>query len=138
MKTITQILTEWTYPAYTADIVIIKDSQILLIKRKNDPYKNMWALPGGFVDEGETPLEAAKRELKEETNLVVKSLTYVGKWDKDGRDPRGKVVTTAFKAIVDGDVKPKAGDDAKEIKWFDIDELPQLAFDHKDIIAKAL
>jgi 8-oxo-dGTP diphosphatase len=139
MKNIKQILSEgYKYPAYTADLVILKDDTILLIKRKNPPFQGSWALPGGFVDPGETAEKAAHRELKEETGVKVSKLVHVGRWDKPDRDPRGQVITDAFKAVVTGDVKERAGDDAKEVKWFDVKKLPSLAFDHKDIIVKAL
>lgn len=129
----------YTYPAYTADIVATFNSKILLIKRKKDPFKGQWALPGGFVDPGENAEQAAKREMIEETGVKLAKLTKVGVWDKPGRDPRGEVITTAFLADLREEPKVRAGDDAKEAKWWPIGGLPnKIAFDHLDIIRKAL
>lgn len=122
-------------PSVTVDIVLIKkNNQILLIKRKNDPFKECWALPGGFVDEMEDLPAAAKRELLEETSINLENLTQFGAYGKPNRDPRGHTVSIIYYAIIDYEIKGKAGDDAKEIKWFSISNLPTLAFDHEDIV----
>lgn len=133
-------------PAVTVDTIIVSkpasDSQpkILLIQRKNPPCKGQWALPGGFVDEGEPLDTAAARELKEETSVDSQDvdLFQVGAYGDPGRDPRGWCVTVAYAAIVPGtELGVKAADDAAEAKWFSVTSLPHLAFDHKQIIREA-
>jgi len=128
-------------PALTVDCLILHqendDFQILLIQRKNEPFKNHWALPGGFVDENETVENAALRELKEETNVENIEANLVGVFSEKGRDPRGWTVSVAFYGIVDkSKYQAQAGDDARNIAWFSVKELPDLAFDHDKIIAK--
>ena len=126
----------------TIDIIIIKktlpDILLLLIKRKNEPFKDHWALPGGFVDENEDLEVAAKRELEEETNIKAAHLEQIGAFGKPFRDPRGHLVTVAYFGIVDENTIAIANDDAKEVRWFSLKNLPQLAFDHSDIINTAL
>lgn len=126
----------------TVDVVLFKKylniSQILLIKRKNEPFRDYWALPGGFVDENEDLEIAAKRELREETSIDLNQLTQIKAYGKPFRDPRSHMVTVAFWAEVGEGVIGEAADDAKELKWFNIDDLPQLAFDHFDIITDAV
>jgi 8-oxo-dGTP diphosphatase len=121
---------------YTADMVLVADRKVLLIKRKWDPYEGMWAFPGGHVDEGETSLEAAVRELKEETGIVLKAsaLKLLGVFDAPGRDPRGRYVTVAYLATLPQAIAPKASDDAADARWWHLDALPELAFDHAEII----
>jgi 8-oxo-dGTP diphosphatase len=120
----------------TVDILIINDTteEILLIKRLNEPFKDYWALPGGFVDENEDLEEAAHRELKEETNLEVEDLYQLGAFGAPGRDPRGHMISIAYLGYSSDVENAKAMDDAKELKWFKINALPKLAFDHKEII----
>lgn len=120
----------------TVDILIINDTteEILLIKRLNEPFKDYWALPGGFVDENEDLEEAAHRELKEETNLEVEDLYQLGAFGAPGRDPRGRMISIAYLGYSSDVENAKAMDDAKELKWFKINDLPKLAFDHKEII----
>jgi len=126
----------------TVDAVILRNNktvkEILLIRRKNDPFKDCWALPGGFVDEGEDLEDAAIRELEEETSVKIDSAEQIGAFGKPGRDPRHHTVSVAYMAIVPENTQAVAADDAKAIGWFAIDDLPALAFDHADIIAKAL
>lgn len=126
----------------TVDVIILKKTaeydKILLIKRKNEPFKNFWALPGGFVDENEDLEDAAKRELKEETSLTVEKLSQIGAYGKPYRDPRSHIVTIAYCGRVEEIVEGKAADDAKELKWFAVNNLPPLAFDHLQIITDAL
>lgn len=126
----------------TVDNVIIRSvdsrKEILLIKRKNDPFKDFWALPGGFVDENEDLEAAAIRELEEETNLIVEKVLQIGAYGKPGRDPRSHVVSVAYYSEVSNTLVAKAQDDAKEVDWFTINELPNLAFDHAIIIKDAL
>lgn len=121
----------------TVDVVLIKDTnpkQLLLIKRKNEPFKDCWALPGGFVDENEDLEIAAKRELEEETQVKTTELIQVGAYGKPFRDPRSHVVSIAYFGTVNESTIAKASDDAKEVNWFIINNLPELAFDHIDII----
>lgn len=126
----------------TVDTVLFKKERerafLLLIKRKNNPFKGFWALPGGFVDENEDILEAAKRELFEETTIKCDSLIQVGAFGKPFRDPRSHVITIAYYGWVEADIVGKAADDAKELAWFDINDLPNLAFDHEVIINEAI
>ena len=126
----------------TVDVVLIRENnhqlELLLIKRKNEPYKNDWALPGGFVDKNEDLETAAIRELKEETSIDVNKLEQLKAFGKPFRDPRNHVVSIAFFGIIDNTVVAKAADDAKEAKWFSVKDLPKLAFDHDEIINFAL
>lgn len=124
----------------TVDAVIVRnapDYELLLIKRKNEPFKDCWALPGGFVDENEDLEVAAKRELEEETQIRINSLQQIGAFGKPFRDPRNHMVTIAYFGEVTEDVIAIASDDAKEAQWFSIKKLPVLAFDHQEIIEKA-
>lgn len=121
----------------TVDVVLIKEThpkQILLIKRKNEPFKDFWALPGGFVDENEDLETAAKRELEEETQVKINQLEQIGAYGKPFRDPRSHVVSVAYFGVTNENLIVKASDDAKDVNWFFINNLPYLAFDHKDII----
>jgi 8-oxo-dGTP diphosphatase len=126
----------------TVDAVVFRNSvagkQLLLIKRKNEPFKGKWALPGGFVDEGEDLPVAAKRELQEETGLVIENLQQFGAFGKPGRDPRSHTVSIAYVGFADENAQAIAADDADEAGWFSITALPELAFDHADIIKLAL
>lgn len=129
-------------PAVTADLVIVarepKGDRVLLVQRGRDPYKDHWALPGGFVDENEDLVDAAARELEEETGLTGVELKQVGAYGKPGRDPRGHTITIAFCAIIQEVLPVSAGDDASMALWFPVNALPSLAFDHDDIIRDAL
>ncbi len=139
-------MTEYTYKyprlALTVDMIIARivneKLQVLLIQRLNSPYKNKWAFPGGFVDMDETLEQAAVRELAEETGVVNVNLKQFKAYSAVNRDPRGRTVSVAFTGKVNGDVIAKAGDDAKNTGWFDINNLPQLAFDHNEILAEIL
>jgi 8-oxo-dGTP diphosphatase len=122
-------------PAVTVDSVVFTLNQkILLIKRKNDPFKNQWALPGGFIDMEETALQSAQRELEEESGINTEDLFPLGFYDTPQRDPRGRTISLAFWTIIPSELSLKAGDDAKEANWFMLNDLPALAFDHKEII----
>lgn len=130
-------------PALGTDILLFSKEQeetfVLLIERGNEPFKDFWAFPGGFVEEGESAEEAAVRELQEETNLRLNHLEQLGAFTKPGRDPRGWIITIAFYAFVDrGQLTPQAGDDARTTQWFPLSNLPKLAFDHPEILNKAL
>jgi 8-oxo-dGTP diphosphatase len=125
-------------PAFGTDILLFsKEShgiEILLIERLKDPFTGFWAFPGGFVEEGESCEQAALRELEEETGLELASIQQLQTFSKPNRDPRGWVVTVAFFAWVEKtELKPVAGDDAKNVQWFPIQHLPTLAFDHQEI-----
>ena len=123
------------------DTVVYTDAEVLMIKRKNPPFAGHWALPGGFIDPGETPKQAAMRELVEETGLEVSALNFVGEYKTPGRDPRMEHVWSyAFSLHVAAKESVKAGDDASRAEWIPIKQLNkiQLAFDHVDIIKQAL
>lgn len=124
---------------YTADVVLLAASHVLLIERGWDPFKGRWALPGGHVDTGETSLDASVRELEEETGITVSAadLRQVGAFDAPGRDPRGRYVSVAYTATLPTPVRPTAGDDATAARWWPLNALPGLAFDHADILARA-
>lgn len=127
--------------AITVDAVIFKDlnstAKVLLIKRKDEPFKDSWALPGGFLENTENLNEGAKRELLEETGLEIERLEQLKAYGDLNRDPRGRTISIAFIGALKNEVKIKAGDDAKEAKWFNLDSLPDLAFDHFQIIKDA-
>jgi 8-oxo-dGTP diphosphatase len=128
---------EYKSPSLTVDGVIIKDNKVLLIKRRNEPYKDKWAIPGGFVEYGEKTEDAVIREIKEETGLEAKIDGLIGVYSDPDRDPRKHVVSIAY-LLTDIKGKEKGGDDAKEAKWWYIKELPDLAFDHHNILDDAL
>ncbi|HMK49029.1 MAG TPA: NUDIX hydrolase [Thermodesulfovibrionales bacterium] len=118
-------------PVPTVDVIIERDEGVLLIKRRNPPEG--WALPGGFVDYGESLEAAAIREAKEETGLDVKLIRQFHSYSEPSRDPRHHTITTVFIATAEG--KPVAGDDAMETAVFSKDNLPEkIAFDHRDIL----
>jgi len=124
-------------PSVTVDCVVFDDcDRLLLIRRRNAPFAGQFALPGGFIDPGETTEDAARRELREETGLETRELRLAGVYSKPGRDPRGWTVSIAYLVTTDGAV-PKAGDDAAEVEfradWRDLD----LAFDHNVIVRDA-
>lgn len=108
--------------------------KILLVQRKSDPYKNMWALPGGFLEEDEELEDGARRELHEETGLQIEKLTQLKAFGAVGRDPRGRTITVAFSGKTKTEEEVRGGDDAAAAKWFRLDDLPELAFDHAIII----
>lgn len=121
----------------TVDAIIIDKktkSQILLIKRLNDPYKNCWALPGGFIEMDETLEESVIRETMEETSLSGIEFEQFRIYGNPGRDPRGRNITLTFYGLCENPEQAKAGDDAGELKWFLLNDLPELAFDHQKMI----
>lgn len=125
---------------FTADVIALTDdNRVLLIKRGWDPHKGAWALPGGHVDPGETSRDAASRELREETGVDVNPshLWQLGVFDDPNRDPRGRYVTAAYIAHVANNTTATPGDDAVEARWFPINQLPDLAFDHAAILNAA-
>ncbi len=126
-------------PSLTVDAIVIHDDKILLIKRKNPPFRDHYALPGGFVEYGETTENACLRELMEETGVKGEIISLVGVYSDPNRDPRGHVISIAYLC------KPlstnvKAGSDAKQAQWLPLSELDniKLAFDHKKIVRDAL
>lgn len=124
-----------------ADIVVHTDTEVLMIKRKNNPYAGHWALPGGFIDPGETPDQAAIRELAEEAGLHVNHATFVGEFREPGRDPRMEHTWSwAYSVHIADKAETTAGDDASATAWIPINKLGkmQLAFDHGAILNKAL
>lgn len=149
---------DYPLPAVTVDTVIFTIRRgklmVLLIKRRDMPFKGSWAIPGGFVEvgvghksrgkQGEDLFDAAERELEEETSLqrerdevFLEQLCTVGTPD---RDPRGRVITVAYYALISPEAyhRVQAGDDAVEAEWFDVEELPKMAFDHDAIMATAV
>ena len=120
----------------TTDGIIVKNDSVLLIRRKYDPFKGKWALPGGFVEYGETTELAVVREVFEETGLRTKIVHLVGVYSDPHRDPRGHTVTIAYLLEVVGG-RICSGDDSLDAKFFNLDELPELAFDHGKIIQEA-
>jgi 8-oxo-dGTP diphosphatase len=127
-------------PSLTVDVALVTrdaDPRVLLIQRKADPFAGKWALPGGFVDENERLIDAARRELKEETGVEQADLEQLHTFGDPGRDPRGWTVSVVFLARATLDqLKPVAGDDAAAVGWFPLSEPPPLAFDHADIVAR--
>jgi 8-oxo-dGTP diphosphatase len=132
---------DYPRPALTVDIVIATretPSRVLLIRRLNDPFAGSWALPGGFVEENERLVDAACRELKEETGLEVATLEQLYTAGDPGRDPRGWTVSVVYLAQINSvEAQAVAADDAEAVGWFSIDNLPVLAFDHAMILARA-
>ena len=120
-------------PSLTVDGILIINHEILLIKRGNDPFKDMWALPGGFVDYGEKTEDAIKREMKEETGLICDITDLFGVYSDPNRDPRGHTVSIIYD-LIKKDGTLQCGDDASEVKFFQLSNLPPLAFDHDSII----
>lgn len=123
-------------PCATADVIVERDKQILLIKRKHEPFRNMWALPGGHLDCGKETLEiTAVRELKEETGISVneEDLEFFRVYSEPDRDPRGHYITHVYVAKAFNG-QPVADDDANDARFFSIKKLPKLAFDHEKIL----
>lgn len=128
-------------PAVTADCVVITkeaEPKVLLIQRGGEPFKGRWAFPGGFMNMDETTEQCAIRELEEETGLQVRDVVQIGAYSKVDRDPRGRTVTVAYLAIVDSPLEVKGQDDAAKAEWWPLSALPQLAFDHEDIMRDAI
>jgi 8-oxo-dGTP diphosphatase len=124
-------------PALTVDCVVFdKTGRVLLVRRRNEPFKGAWALPGGFVEIGETVEDACRRELKEETGVAADALRLIGVYSDPKRDPRGHTCSVAFLARIGG-AEPKAASDAAAAAWVEDWRRHDLAFDHAQIIADA-
>jgi 8-oxo-dGTP diphosphatase len=126
----------------TVDAVVFRkhdnEPEVLLIQRLNDPFKGMWALPGGFVDMDETVEQAVVRELEEETGLRFNDLRQLHTFSTLGRDPRGRTVSVTFYGIVAYEnSNVTGGDDAADARWFNMQNLPELAFDHIEAVKMA-
>ena len=129
----------------TADVVLLAmmdgEPHVLLIQRRHPPFQHCWALPGGYVDDGETSEQAAHRELAEETGIDTSKLVRLDVYDAPDRDPRGRVVSVAYTAVLDEATVPAAGDDAAEAAWVSLDVLladpARLAFDHGQVVSDA-
>ncbi len=128
-------------PAVTADCVVMTletNARVLLIERGNEPYKGHWAIPGGFLNMDETTEQCAIRELEEETGLRIDKVHQIGAYSKVDRDPRGRTISVAYLAIIEEALEARGQDDAAKAKWFYIDDLPPVAFDHDEIMADAI
>lgn len=126
----------------TADICVFtmnnKHLHVLLVCRKKEPFRGCWALPGGRQNPEETLDDCATRELQEETGLKQVNLRHFANFSKPGRDPRGRTVSAAYIAWADNSVNIIPGSDASATKWFPVNSLPQLAFDHDQILKSAM
>ncbi|MCX7955303.1 MAG: NUDIX hydrolase [Bacteroidales bacterium] len=132
---------DYPMPAIAADIIVLGNIDdclhILLVKRKNEPFKNKWALPGGFMNINEKIINTALRELEEETGIKLKKklLHFFSYYDEPKRDPRGRIISCVFFTILENCPQLKPADDVKQAKWFSIFNIPKkLAFDHNKII----
>jgi ADP-ribose pyrophosphatase YjhB (NUDIX family) len=126
---------QYRNPTPTVDLILQRESKVLMIRRKNDPFKGQLALPGGFVNEGETAEDAMRREAMEETSLQVEPIEILGVYSDPKRDPRKHIMTVVFVGIAVGG-SDRAGDDAESIEWIDLAsiEKQQVAFDHASIL----
>lgn len=143
MQTKERYVYNWPRPMVTVDSAVFAffDSKprLLLIQRKIEPYKDRWALPGGFVNMDEDLPQAVARELAEETGLTDVPLEQLRAFGRPGRDPRGRTITVAYFGIAEkGRDRIKAADDAAQVQWCDIDNLPAMAFDHDEIARQAI
>lgn len=133
---------EYPHPAVTVDVAVFTFAdnalKVLLVRRAEDPFAGRWALPGGFVGIDESLKRAAWRELGEETGIRAGFLEQVGAFGRPDRDPRERVITIAYLALVAADrLEIRPGSDAAEARLFDVGSLPDLAFDHAKILSRA-
>ena len=132
---------DYPRPAVTVDVAAFcldgDAPRLLLVQRARPPHEGDWALPGGFMDIDEELEDAARREFAEETGLAVDELTQMHTAGTIGRDPRGRTISVVFLAYLPEAHPPTADDDAADARWFDVTELPTLAFDHADLVAMA-
>lgn len=144
MSTVGTYCYDYPRPIVTADTVVFayRNGQLhlLLIQRGKDPFKGQWALPGGFMELEEELIDAAARELAEETGLTGCELKQLGAFGRVGRDPRGRTISAVYTTLISAEKAAtiKAGDDAALARWFDVADLPPLAFDHREIVDEAL
>lgn len=134
---------EYFRPSVTVDVLVLRwrvsRLELLLIQRANPPFKGAWALPGGFIEEAESLEASARRELAEETGLKVEQLSFFGVYGEPGRDPRGRTITLAYYSMVPLEQSQVSGqDDALQAQWFALEHLPDLAFDHAQIVQDGL
>ncbi|MDA3910192.1 MAG: NUDIX hydrolase [Bacteroidales bacterium] len=133
---------EYPRPMVTVDALVFagnpSDKHVLLICRGNEPFKGMWALPGGFVEMDETLDNAVARELSEETGLSLGGFKQLYTFGNPGRDPRGRNITVVFQLTISEIIPVTGGDDADDAKWYSVHELPELAFDHEKVIKMGL
>jgi len=137
---------DYPRPMVAADVLVVRTRpdgpngafrEVLLVRRANEPFKGLWAVPGGFVEMDEDVPDAASRELREETGLDIppRELFEAGVFGRPGRDPRGRTISVAYAANVSPDrAEATAGDDAAEAAWFDARSLPEMAFDHAEVV----
>jgi len=144
MATMGHYVYDWPRPMVTADAAVLCTfagiPKLLLIKRRNDPFKDHWALPGGFLEMDEELEDCAARELQEETGLSRVPLEQLHTFGRVGRDPRGRLITVVFIGVTEPENAAVQGnDDAAEARWFPLDAIPQpTAFDHDVIVAKVI
>lgn len=133
---------EYPRPSVTLDCVTLgvenEDIKVLLIKRGKEPFKGEYALPGGFLEMDESPGNGCLREMEEETSLKLKGLLQIGAFGEVNRDPRGRVISIAFLSVIKGAREVKGSSDAASARWFNLNSLPETAFDHREIIDKAI
>ena len=134
---------DYPRPAVAADVAVFtlrhEKLAVLLIRRKHDPFAGKWALPGGFLEEHETLDECAQRELHEETGIDAADIFHVGNFSAPDRDPRGRVISVAYFMFLSSENSDlRAGSDASAAAWWETSDLPELAFDHFEIVDKAI
>ena len=126
---------QYPRPSVTVDCILVsKNNSVLLIQRGSEPFKDKWAIPGGFIEMNESLETSCHRELEEETGIKVFKLTQFKTYGAVDRDPRGRTISVVFYSFMDEEAVARAGDDATNAKWFQLDKLPELAFDHQQII----
>jgi len=130
-------------PSTSVDAVIFSyfdgRLQVLLIQRKNHPYRGSWVFPGGFIDLYEDPKDAAKRELQEETGIAIAELFQFAVFGRPDRDPRDHIISIIYAGVLAaGEQTPQGGDDAAKAAWYAVSRTPPLGFDHKDVLVVAL
>lgn len=135
---------QYPMPAVTVDAIVLRKnvhadkSEVLLIKRLNEPFKGLWALPGGFVEIDEELDDAVVRELQEETGVIHRSLKQIFTVGTVGRDPRYRTISVIYYGWFDESImQVRAGDDASDAQWFEVNDMPSMAFDHMEIIKEA-
>lgn len=133
---------EYPRPALTTDVAVLRLEgvpEILLVERRDPPFAGMWALPGGFMEMDESLEASARRELMEECGIRAGEMIPFETYDEPARDPRGRTITKAFIMIWKEEMgNPVAASDASDVKWFDLTQLPPLAFDHEKIISDVI